>query len=124
MTTCLIIIAIVLAHTGVGQAGVPDQPWVAWFTLVFICIYIAAYAWSCKLPCLASQTVYADVPLVTHCNTATYPISRVSQLPICNLPICTHCKWGPPGLHAACRVRQLVLLCDSMQHDHCAIFHI
>lgn len=49
MTVCLIIISIVLAHTGVGQAGVPDQPWVAWFTLVFICIYIAAYAWSCML---------------------------------------------------------------------------
>lgn len=46
MTVCLVIISIVLAHTGVGQAGVPDQPWVAWFTLVFICIYIAAYAWS------------------------------------------------------------------------------
>ena len=53
MTVCLIIISIVLAHTGVGQAGVPDQPWVAWFTLVFICIYIAAYAWSCKTLSLA-----------------------------------------------------------------------
>ena len=58
MTVCLIIISIVLAHTGVGQAGVPDQPWVAWFTLVFICIYIAAYAWSCKPALLTTHQVW------------------------------------------------------------------
>lgn len=46
MTTCLIIIAIVLAQTGVGNDDHVNEPWVAWFVLVFICIYIAAYAWS------------------------------------------------------------------------------
>lgn len=45
MTVCLIIITIVLAHVG-GSQGPQDKPWVAWFVLVFICIYIAAYAWS------------------------------------------------------------------------------
>ena len=49
MTTCLIIIAIVLAQAGVGQEGHVNEPWVAWFVLVFVCIYIAAYAWSCEL---------------------------------------------------------------------------
>lgn len=48
MTTCLIIIAIVLAQTGVGKDDHVNEPWVAWFVLVFVCIYIAAYAWSCK----------------------------------------------------------------------------
>lgn len=52
MTTCLIIIAIVLAQAGVGQPDHVNEPWVAWFVLVFVCIYIAAYAWSCKLPSL------------------------------------------------------------------------
>lgn len=49
MTVCLVIIAIVLAQAGVGQEGHVNEPWVAWFVLVFVCIYIAAYAWSCKL---------------------------------------------------------------------------
>lgn len=48
MTVCLVIIAIVLAQAGVGQEGHVNEPWVAWFVLVFVCIYIAAYAWSCK----------------------------------------------------------------------------
>lgn len=48
MTVCLVIIAIVLAQAGVGQEGHVSEPWVAWFVLVFVCIYIAAYAWSCK----------------------------------------------------------------------------
>ena len=47
MTVCLVIITIVLAHVG-GSQGPQDKPWVAWFVLVFICIYIAAYAWSCE----------------------------------------------------------------------------
>ena len=52
MTVCLVIIAIVLAQAGVGQEGHVSEPWVAWFVLVFVCIYIAAYAWSCKPYCL------------------------------------------------------------------------
>lgn len=54
MTVCLVIIAIVLAQAGVGQEGHVSEPWVAWFVLVFVCIYIAAYAWSCKLCSLPS----------------------------------------------------------------------
>ena len=58
MTVCLVIIAIVLAQAGVGQEGHTNEPWVAWFVLVFVCIYIAAYAWSCKL--LALQSLIAS----------------------------------------------------------------
>lgn len=38
MIIALVIIAITLAAAG-------TQTWVAWFILVFICFYIAAYAW-------------------------------------------------------------------------------
>lgn len=38
MILALIVIAVTLAIAGA-------QTWVAWFILVFICIYIAAYAW-------------------------------------------------------------------------------
>jgi len=34
MTTCLIIIAIVLAQTGVGKDDHVNEPWVAWFVLM------------------------------------------------------------------------------------------
>ena len=64
MTTCLIIIAIVLAQTGVGNDGHVNEPWVAWFVLVFICIYIAAYAWSCKLP-LTPAGLQSAVPITS-----------------------------------------------------------
>lgn len=39
MVLALIVVACTLAIAGA-------KPWVAWFILVFICIYIAAYAWS------------------------------------------------------------------------------
>ena len=38
MIFALIVIAITLAAAGA-------KAWVAWFVLVFICIYISAYAW-------------------------------------------------------------------------------
>lgn len=60
MTVCLVIIAIVLAQAGVGQEGHVSEPWVAWFVLVFVCIYIAAYAWSCKLHCCFSTCFVVD----------------------------------------------------------------
>lgn len=38
MILALVVIACTLAIAGA-------KAWVAWFILVFICIYIAAYAW-------------------------------------------------------------------------------
>lgn len=73
MTTCLIIIAIVLAQTGVGKDDHVNEPWVAWFVLVFVCIYIAAYAWSCKPTALCitwhldALRIWAAPGILTYC---------------------------------------------------------
>ena len=40
MVICLFIVSITLA------TGFSAGPWIAWFVLVFMCIYISAYAWS------------------------------------------------------------------------------
>lgn len=86
MTVCLVIIAIVLAQAGVGQEGHVSEPWVAWFVLVFVCIYIAAYAWSCKLcsfhPCCFCIGVTHDFfTLQLH----VWASSRLNQL-LCKCP--------------------------------------
>ena len=69
MTVCLVIIAIVLAQAGVGQEGHVNEPWVAWFVLVFVCIYIAAYAWSCKLLAPSSLVVFLSTGGPSGCVT-------------------------------------------------------
>lgn len=69
MTVCLVIIAIVLAQAGVGQEGHVNEPWVAWFVLVFVCIYIAAYAWSCKRLAPSSLVVFLNTGGTSGCVT-------------------------------------------------------
>ena len=38
MTLSLVVVSVSLAIVG-------TKVWVAWFVLVFVCIYISAYAW-------------------------------------------------------------------------------
>ena len=49
MTVSLIIVSVSLAIVG-------TKVWVAWFVLVFVCIYISAYAWC------AAQLVMLHAP--------------------------------------------------------------
>ncbi len=101
MTTCLIIIAIVLAQTGVGKDDHVNEPWVAWFVLVFVCIYIAAYAWSCKstplciMVCLCAMRVGStwDLHLLlmstlvsTECGSSAAPTKLCRQCHLCAAP--------------------------------------
>lgn len=84
MTVCLVIIAIVLAQAGVGQEGNVSEPWVAWFVLVFVCIYIAAYAWSCKALLLPSLLLLQwSHYWLLHAAAASLGLSVLDQL-LCN----------------------------------------
>jgi len=61
MVLALIVVASTLAIAGA-------QPWVAWFVLFFICIYIAAYAWYPPPPSAPSLPFSAD-----SCHLAAVP---------------------------------------------------